>query len=66
MPETPDFERREMPIAELQALWPVHGQRNNQRIVVGNTVVVDADQWVVTDVRVSTAIIARQPPEKDR
>lgn len=66
MPETPDFERREMPIAELKALWPVPGQGNQERIVIGNTVIVDGDQWVVTEVRYKTrtAIIARQPPEQ--
>lgn len=65
MPESPDFDnKRELPIANLQALWPVPGQRNQQRIVVGNTVEVDGDQWVVTSVRASTAIIERQPPEE--
>lgn len=65
MPETPDFEQvREVAISALRPLWPIHGQRNNERVKVGNTVEVDGDQWLVTAVRVSTAIIERQPPEK--
>jgi hypothetical protein len=52
-----------VPIRSLHPLWPIRDQRNNERVKVGNTVKVDGDQWVVTAVRVSTAIIERQPPE---
>lgn len=64
MAEPTDVDRiREVPINELRALWPIPGQRAQERIKIGNTVSVDADQWLVTSVRVSTAIIQRQPPQ---
>jgi hypothetical protein len=53
--------KREVPVKTLSPLWPIRGQRTQERVKVGNTVIVDGDQWFVTSVRVSTAIIERQP-----
>lgn len=57
-------ERREVPIKSLTALWPIPGQRNQERIKPGNTVIVDGEQWLVTSSGVETAVIEKQPPER--